>query len=122
MLLSIEVGKLRHSGCRGLSVGTGSSPCHHLPPWLAWPQVEIFIKPIRDQKEFSKRQSYVTSPRPPRTSPSVIGLVWGEPSVVGLVGGTRSPQRVSPSSHSPQRVPRARHQPVPQGHPLEPHP
>lgn len=35
MILSIEMGKLRHSGWRGLSVGTDSSPCHCLPP--AWP-------------------------------------------------------------------------------------
>lgn len=86
MLLSIEMGKLRHSGWRGPSMGTGSSPCHRLPPCLAWSQVEIFIKPIREQKEFSKRRSYVTSPRPPRTSSVIIGLGWGG-ALRGAAGG-----------------------------------
>lgn len=122
MVLSIEMGKLRHGGWRSLSVGTGSSPCHRLPPCLAWPQVEIFIKPIREQKEFSKRRSYVTSPRPPWTSPLIIGLGWGG-ALRGGAGGGHHCHGHPKGLHPP--LPHCRESPGPGTslcHPVEPHP
>lgn len=62
MLLSIGKGKLRHS--LGLAAA-----CATASPQPGRAELEVFIKLIREQREFSKRRSYVTPPLP---SASVI--------------------------------------------------
>lgn len=71
MLLSIGKGKLRHG------LGLVSAPATTSPqPGRA--ELEVFIKPIREQKEFSKRRSYVTPTHPPLLSFIIRGWVgWG---------------------------------------------
>lgn len=62
MLLSIGKGKLRHGLGPAAARATAS-------PQPGRAELEVFIKLIREQREFSKRRSYVTPPLP---SASVI--------------------------------------------------
>lgn len=72
----------------GWAQARGSAAAHAIafPPSLAWPEFEVFIKPIREQKEFSKHQSYISSPWPPRTSSVITGSV-GRGDLHGGAGG-----------------------------------
>lgn len=76
MCLSTGRGKLRHSGWMGMAQGRGHATAFPQPGGA---ELEVFIKPIREQKEFSKCQSYITSPCPPLLSFIIIdSLGWGD--------------------------------------------
>lgn len=76
MCLSIGRGKMRHRGWMGMAEGPGHATAFPQPGRA---ELEVFIKPIREQKEFSKCQSYITSSCPPLLSFTIIGsLGWGD--------------------------------------------
>lgn len=105
MCLSTGRGKLRHSGWMGMAQGPGHATAFPQPGGA---ELEVFIKPIREQKEFSKCQSYITSPCPPLLSFIIIDSWGGGTSVAVLERAAGPPpRRASPSFPSLQHIPRA---------------
>lgn len=118
LLLSTGRGKLRHGGRMGPTVGTGCSPCHHLPPQPGLARVRGIYKADKGAERIfqTPKLRNLSSPSTDIVCNYRLGVWGGDPSMAGLGGHTLlpvSPQRASPSSPSPQQVPRVRHQPVP---------